>query len=187
MLRFLFIENEPTAGLAELTNFALVRSYRPTRCRAHQLDCRPVKGQGSNVCLSTKCRLASPGCLLTATSLIGLYQPAILVCSLISRCGVAADRRGSVRTIPEILATPGYTKETLVLALPYCLSILDRTTLLKATNANLCNNGVEDQLHTHVHPVVPTIGTCTRILFPRHAKDPSSPVKIKIVTDDNRF
>jgi hypothetical protein len=173
--KFLFKENHATAGVAEFVNLLYVRSYRKIRCRSHQLDIRPVQGHGSNVCLSTQCRLASPGCLLACSSIMGLFLPALMTCSLLSRGGVAAGRRGTVRTIPEILATPGYTKECLVVLLPFCLSILDRTSLLKATSAAV-SEVMTDQLQTLVHPVIPGVGTTLRILYPESHKSPDAPV-----------
>lgn len=167
--------NSETAGAAEFTNLLFVRSYRPIRCRAHTLDIRPLCGHGSNVCLSTRCRLASPGCLLAASAIMGFYLPALLTCSLLSRSGIAADRRGTIRTVPEVIATPGYTKEVLVKTLPFCLSILDQCCLLKATNATL-RPILTDQLQTLTHPVLASIGTTTRILYPENAKSPTSPV-----------
>jgi hypothetical protein len=94
---------------------------------------------------------------------------------MISRGGVAADRRGTVRTVPEILATPGYTKEVLIVSLPFCLSILDRCTLLKATSSTL-RPIMTDQLQALVHPTMPGVGTTLRVLYPENAKTPDSPV-----------
>lgn len=154
-----------------------IRSYQPLLCQAHALDLRPLLGHGNSQCLSIKCRLASSGCLLNGACIMGLVMHPLIVCQQISRSGLSADRRGSLRTIFEVAASPGYSRHTVNAFLPWSLSVLDENALVKATSSSL-RPVLNEQLVVSVHPTLATVGTTLRVLFPHSAKSPVSQVII---------
>ena len=176
MVSYLYTQDPKLAGNAEACNLALLRSYRPLRCRAHFLDTRPIVGHGPIQCIGLRCRLSSPGCLLMNTSIMGLLVPPLIVLVQLSRSGLSAERRGSLRTLVEVNACPGYRRQALNSFLPWSLSALDQNALVRATSGAI-RPLVGEQLIHSVHPVLPTPGSSVRIIFPDYAKIPTSEVK----------
>ena len=178
---FLYNHNHATASIGEFGNMLALRSYRPTRCRGHALDLRSMRGHGSSHCMSLTCRISVPGCLFSASCIIGLVQNVLVVCQQMARFGLSAKRRGTLRHLCEVLACPGYSKSSLADMLQFNLSILDTCVLLRATNDDL-RKTCSDQMQVFSHPTLPAPGSSARILFPPGVKNPESPVSVMTIS-----
>ena len=106
---------------------------------------------------------------------MGLLVPPLLVILQLTRSGMSTERRGVLRTLVEINASPGYRRQSLNEFIAWSLTTLDENTLIRGTSARV-RDLIGEQMMNATHPTLATVGTCVRIVFPDSAKDPDSPV-----------